>query len=145
MSPASTSPSPPILPKKIAALLSVILWTLAFLLAFIIKPESPYIWLPDLLLLAGFLPLLMCWRPLWPWLVFALLNFLVGFVLWVAQYFIVPDLPAHIEQVRLHLGQYHSPKVWMLVGVAAFIYALLRMLKAFCGWSWQEFRRLRQK
>jgi hypothetical protein len=44
--------------RKISAVLSAVLWTVGFFLAFVIPKTSPLIWVPDFLLLIGFFPLL---------------------------------------------------------------------------------------
>jgi len=120
--------------KKIAALLSVVLWTSGFLLAFVIAPQSPFIWVPDLLLLLGFLPLLILWKPVWPWIVFGVLNVFIGFVLLVAANLPEKGLPVTVTQLRQHLADYHQPFVWMLLGLACIAYALGRIITGVIVW-----------
>lgn len=55
--------------KKIGAIASAALWCLGIGLAFVIKPDSMFIPVPDALLLLGFLPLLFMWRFSFPWIV----------------------------------------------------------------------------
>jgi len=114
---------------KIAALLSFVLWTLGFLLAFVIPPGSEWIWVPDTLLLVGFLPLLLSWRPAWPWLVFGFFNIFIGFVLQVAQFLPDTSLPGEMPKIRRHLAEYHVPLAWILVGALSVVYGLGRMIR----------------
>lgn len=114
---------------KIAAVLSAVLWSLSFFLAFIISSKSHYIWVPDLLLLSGFVPLLLMWKPAWPWLVFGCLNVLIGFVLEVNNWIPAAQLPVNMHAVHQHLMQFHVSMVWILVGFASILYAVFRLIK----------------
>jgi len=115
--------------EKVAAVLSAVLWTLGFFLAFVISSLSPYIWLPDFLLLLGFIPLLFIWKPGWPWLVFGVVNVFIGFALEVTKFLPPGSLPAAMRPFREHLSQYHVSLDWILVGGFAFLYGLFRILK----------------
>src|SRR5207302_1815663 len=106
-----------------------VLWTLSFFLAFTISSQSAYIWVPDFLLLLGFAPLLFIWKPGWPWLVFGSLNIFIGFVLEVAKYLPEESLPADMRPVRQHLAEYHVGLVWILFGLAAFVFGSIRIIK----------------
>jgi len=114
---------------KIAALVSMILWILGFALAFVFPTGSPWIWVPDALLLAGFFPLLFAWKPGWPWVVFGLLNVVIGFFLLVAFYMQSNQFTPEMVAVRNHLAEKHSPFTWMFFGVVSTIYGAIRMIK----------------
>lgn len=130
--------------RKISAVLSALLWTAGFFLAFVIAPSSPYIWLPDFLLLAGFFPLLMIWKPAWPWIVFGVCNVFIGFVLEVAKFLPDRELPPEVRLVRGHLAQYHEPMTWMFVGVVSVIYGLVRLIKGTMRWLKERQRKIAQ-
>ena len=120
--------------RKIAAVLSAVLWTLGFFLAFVIQPTSRFIWIPDTLLLVGFFPLLMIWKPAWPWLVFGGCNLFIGIVLEVAKFLPDSSLPGEMRLVRAHLADYHAPLAWMFVGVVSIIYGVIRFFKGLYRW-----------
>lgn len=155
---ASNSPTPTATKKsgsKIATILSAVLWILGFALAFVIPAESPFMWVPDALLLIGFFPLLILWKPSWPWFVFGVLNVVIGFVLLVAFYIPADTLTSEMAKahqqmvetkspyadvfsatsaqqmahVHTHLAKQHSPWTWMLIGVISVIYGIVRMIK----------------
>ncbi|HEY9788376.1 MAG TPA: hypothetical protein V6D17_23505 [Candidatus Obscuribacterales bacterium] len=120
---------------KTAAISSAVLWVAGFALAFVIPPRTPFIWVPDFLLLIGFIPLLWVWRPSWPWIVFGVLNVIIGFVLLVAFYLPDGDLPRQeMVTLRRHLAEYHSPYTWMLTGIGATVYGFIRMIKNIVLW-----------
>ena len=147
--------------SKIAGIVSAILWILGFALAFVIPAESPLMWVPDALLLIGFLPLLFFWKPSWPWLVFGILNVVIGFVLLVGNFIPVNTLTTEMKKaeaqltaqkspyasvfsetsaeqmahVHTHLVKQHSPWTWMLVGVFSTIYGIVRMIKNLIKWA----------
>jgi hypothetical protein len=115
--------------KKIAAILSTIIWLLAFALAFAIPPQSSFIWMPDAVLLAGFIPLLFIYSPSWPWLVFGVLNTIIGFFLLLSSYIPNNEFPNDIITVKKHIADYHAPFTWMYFGVVAILYGLIRLFK----------------
>jgi hypothetical protein len=120
---------------KVAGILSCVLWVLGFALAFVIPPTSPFIWVPDTLLLTGFLPLLFIWRFSWPWILFGLFNCGIGFILLFIEY--IPDsaFPAEIAKGKQHLVQYHNWMAWIIFAVLTFIYGVIRMGKNIVLWS----------
>lgn len=120
---------------KIASIVSCVFWVGGFALAFVIPPGNPFIWVPDTLLLVGFLPLLLLWRFSWPWIVFGLFNFGIGFVLLLLE--CIPDdaFPAQLHAGKHHLAQYHDWRVWELLGFLAFVYGAGRMTKNIVLWS----------
>lgn len=120
--------------RKVSAVLSAVLWTVGFFLAFVIPKTSPIIWVPDFLLLVGFFPLLFVWKPSWPWLVFGCCNLFIGFVLEVSKFLPDDSLPPEMRLVRAHLVEYHAPMAWMFVGVVALIYGAIRFVKGCLRW-----------
>lgn len=147
--------------SKIAGIVSAVLWILGFALAFVIPAENPLMWVPDALLLIGFFPLLFFWKPSWPWLVFGILNVVIGFVLLVGTFIPVDTLTTEMKKAReqltaqkspyasvfsetsteqmahvhTHLVKQHSPWTWMLVGVFSTIYGIVRMIKNMIKWA----------
>jgi hypothetical protein len=120
--------------KGFASILSAVLWTLGFFLAFVFPPNSPWIWLPDTLLLLGFFPLLLIWNPAWPWIAFGVLNVMIGFVLEVAKYLPDDKLPGEMPLVREHLAEFHVPWVWFIVGAVSVVYGIFRRVKGLTIW-----------
>ncbi len=147
--------------SKIAGIVSAVLWILGFALAFVVPADSPYMWVPDALLLIGFFPLLIFWKPSWPWLVFGVLNVVIGFVLLVATFLPVETLTTEMAKARqqltdakspyasafsqtateqmahvhTHLAKQHSPWTWMIVGIISTIYGIVRMIKNMIKWA----------
>ncbi len=119
---------------KIAGSLSMILWTVGFVLLFALK-GSPLIWLSDTFLLLGFWPLLYVWRAGWPWAVFGWLNLFISFVLELTK-FITPDLmknrlPPHLMTVFLegqkHLAESHGFMPWFFIGIFSILFGGFRI------------------
>lgn len=125
----SSAPEKPIRQKslsaKIAAVASTILWLLGFALAFVIT-SGPYIWIPDTLLLLGFCPLLWVWRPGWPWIVFGILNVLIGFFLELMVFIPDASFTQEMKAVRKHLAEQHFPLAWILIGFASVAIGVIR-------------------
>lgn len=111
-----------------------VIWTVSFILSFVLKPDSPYIWLPDFLLLLGFVPLLVSYKAAWPWFVFGIGNMLVAFSIETARY--MPDsvLPVQAMPAKEHLYQMHVSIVWIRMGLLSLIYGLFRVLKKITIW-----------
>ncbi len=156
----AAEPSKPQSAGRWATILSAVLWILGFALAFIIPAESSFMWVPDALLLIGFFPLLILWKPSWPWFIFGALNIVIGFVLLVTTFLPVETLKGEMVKARQqlletkspyaavfsetsteqmanvhrHLAKQHSPWTWMLVGVFSTIYGLIRMVKNTVKW-----------
>ena len=114
-----------------AAVLSAIIWATSFFLSFVLTGKSPYLWVPDALLLLGFAPLLFAWRPAWPFFVFGILNVLIGFVLELVKVMPDSDLPLEIQPVKHHLATMHVGIVWILSGAISIIYGAIRLTKNF--------------
>ncbi len=147
--------------SKIAGIVSAVLWIVGFALAFVIPADNPFMWVPDAMLLIGFFPLLFFWKPSWPWLVFGILNVVIGFVLLVGTFIPVDTLTTEMKKAReqlteqkspyasvfsesstqqmahvhTHLVKQHSPWTWMLVGVFSTIYGIVRMIKNTIKWA----------
>lgn len=127
--------------RQLAAYGSAAIWTASFFLAFVIPPGTPMIWVPDTLLLLGFVPLLVIWKPAWPWLVFGSCNLGIGFVLAVAPFVEDSMLPGEMSAVRHHLAEFHVPLVWILLGTASVVYGLVRLVKSLIAWLASRSRR----
>jgi hypothetical protein len=114
---------------RIAAIISGLIWTISLFLSFVVATNSPYIWMPDFLLLVGFCPLLYIWRPVWPWFVFGLLNAFIGMVLETTKF--LPDqiFPGEIVKLKHHLSEFHVGLVWILIGLGAIFYGALRLVR----------------
>lgn len=147
--------------SKIAGIVSAVLWILGFALAFVIPADNPLMWVPDALLLIGFFPLLFFWKPSWPWLVFGVLNVIIGFVLLVGTFIPVETLTSEMNKAReqltaqkspyasvfsesstqqmahvhTHLVKQHSPWTWMIIGIVSTIYGIVRMIKNMIKWA----------
>jgi len=120
--------------RQLAAWGSALIWTASFILTFVIPGGSPQIWVPDTLLLLGFVPLLFVWKPAWPWLVFGFCNIGIGFVLAVTPFLDDSLLPGEMPAVRRHLAEFHVPLVWVLLGAASIVYGLVRLAKSLVSW-----------
>ena len=116
---------------KAMAIIAAIIWTVGFALEFVIKAKSPYLWIPDTLLLVGFLPLLFAWKPSWPWFLFGLGNLFIGFVLVLGNYLPDADLNPVSVPVKHHLSEMHVAIIWIIAGLAAICYGTLRLVKNF--------------
>ena len=151
---------------KWATISSAVLWIVGFVVLFIVPADSPFVWVSDALLLLGFFPLLILWKPSWPWLVFGVLNVVIGFVLLVATYLPVESLTsemakarqqleeskspyaavfseasaAQMAHVHTHVVKQHSPWTWMILGVISTVYGLIRMIKNTIKWVAQKKR-----
>jgi hypothetical protein len=147
--------------SKIAGIVSAVLWILGFALAFVIPADNPLMWVPDALLLIGFFPLLFFWKPSWPWLVFGVLNVIIGFVLLVGTFIPVETLTSEMNKAReqltaqkspyasvfsesstqqmahvhTHLVKQHSPWTWMIIGIVSTICGIVRMIKNMIKWA----------
>ncbi len=117
---------------RAATFLSTLFWIAGFLLLFIIPVSSPLIWLSDLLLLIGFFPILLAWRPAWTWLLFGVCNLFIGAVLELAKFLPDQSFPVELRLVRAHMADYHCPVVWLFVGLIAIIYGSVRLIKNCC-------------
>ena len=120
--------------SKAAAISSTVLWILGFVLPFMLPPKSKLIWLSDTLLLIGFWPLLWLWKPGWPWVVFGVLNVIVGGLLQIAFCLDAKYFPAEMLGVRQHLIDQHLPLSWMLIGVISIIVGAVRMSMSLARW-----------
>jgi hypothetical protein len=130
---------------KIAGALSMVLWIIGFVLPFILKPNSPYVWLSDTCLLCGFWPLMFVHRAGWTWLVFGVLNVLIGFGLELVR-FLVPAIPetfwtpekiqfkASMLQMNQHIADMHPFLPWILIGFASTAYGIFRITKTIVKW-----------
>ncbi|MBP9093388.1 hypothetical protein KBI23_20370 [bacterium] len=107
-------------PKRkslIATVLSSALWLLSIFLAFQIPATSPLIWLPDSLLLLGFVPLLVLSRQSWLVLLFGLSNAFIGFFLLVLIHLESDKFVGELLLMKQHLVTMHSPWAWLAIGL----------------------------
>lgn len=102
-----------------ATILSTALWVISIIAAFQIHPENRLIWLPDALLLLGFVPLLLLWNRGWLTFLFGLCNSFIGFFLLVLAYLESDKFTGQALAMKEHLIQYHSPWSWILIGLMA--------------------------
>ena len=109
----------------IAALSSTLLWLVSIVLAFQIPKESAWFWLPDGLLLLGFIPLLILWRKAWLTLLFGICNTLIGFFLLILTYLESEKFVGEVLAMKEHLIHFHSPWIWMIFGVIPIFWALV--------------------
>lgn len=118
-----------------------VIWLVSFALSFAIPAGSAYIWLPDFLLLLGFVPLLVSYKPSWTWFVFGVGNVVIGFVLETAKH--MPDniLPDYARPVQDNLNQMHVSMIWIRVGLLSIIYGLIRLLKNISIWLLKKLRK----
>ncbi len=103
----------------VATILSTLLWVLSLVLAFQIPGGSKDIWLPDTLLLLGFLPLLMLWRQSWLTLLFGIFNGLIGFFLLILINLESEKFVGQVLAMKEHLTSMHSPWAWLSVSLIA--------------------------
>lgn len=136
---------------KIAGALSMVLWTIGFVLPFILKKESPYVWVSDTFLLIGFWPLLFYNKAGWTWLVFGILNMVLGFGLELIKW-LVPNIPesfwtpekmaykSWFMNMHHHITDMHPCLPWILIGAVSTIYGVFRVSKTIVKWSIKKFK-----
>jgi hypothetical protein len=114
---------------RIAAAASLGIWVAGIALSFQIPTSSNLIYVPDALLLIGFVPLLFQWRFSWPWLVFGVFNFGIGIFLGAIEF--MPDnlFPNDVLFAKHHLAAYHPAITWWIFGGLAFAFGLARLTK----------------
>lgn len=128
--------------KKLAAWSACALWILSLLLSFGIPINSSYIWLPDAVLLAGFIPLLWICPYSLVWIAYGVLTTFIGAFLLLLSNIPSSALPAETHSVKLHLLQYHPCWTWMIIGV---IVTAGGTVKLFINLFLFFFRRRKQK
>ncbi len=101
----------------VATVLSTALWLLSIVLAFQIPSTSALIWLPDSLLLLGFVPLLVLARQSWLTLLFGLSNAFIGFFLLVLTHLESDKFVGEVLLMKQHLITMHSPWAWLYLGL----------------------------
>lgn len=110
-----------------ATVSSTFLWVLSLVLAFQIKPENSLIWLPDALLLLGFVPLLILWRRGWLTFLFGLCNCFIGVFLLILRYLESDKFTGQVLAMKEHLVMLHSPWSWFFIGLAALIWGSIQI------------------
>ncbi|MBP6743692.1 hypothetical protein KA344_00595 [bacterium] len=109
----------------IATLLSTALWILSIILAFQIPATSHLIWLPDSLLLLGFVPLLVLAKQSWLVLLFGLSNAFIGFFLLVLTHLESDKFVGEVLLMKQHLVTMHSPWAWLTIGLLIAIWGAI--------------------
>ncbi|MFA7336690.1 MAG: hypothetical protein WC028_07870 [Candidatus Obscuribacterales bacterium] len=109
----------------IATLLSTALWILSIILAFQIPATSRLIWLPDSLLLLGFVPLLVLSKQSWLVLLFGLSNAFIGFFLLVLVHLESDKFVGEVLLMKQHLVTMHSPWAWLTIGLLTAIWGAM--------------------
>lgn len=114
--------------QRLSSILAIVLWVASIVLAFIIKPNTALIWLPDALLLMGFLPLLLLWNRSWVWILFGIINGAIGFFVLLLRY--IPDsvFPPESVIVKQHLTEYHPYEPWVVLGILCLVYGLVLLV-----------------
>ncbi len=139
---------------KIAGALSTVLWIAGFILPFVLPSTSPYVWLSDTLLLTGFWPLLFVNRAGWTWVVFGVLNILLGFGLELVHWLMlsIPDtfwtpekapFKPMFEGMAEHIKVMHPFLPWMAIGAISAIYGVLRIIKTIILWLFKQYKKSR--
>jgi hypothetical protein len=108
---------------------SCVVWVAGIVASFLIKPNSNIIYLPDALLLLGFVPLFYHWRFSWPWFVFGGFNFAIGVFLEAIRYIDDGLFPAPLVVAKHHLAEYHPSITWWVVGLLAILFGAARLIK----------------
>jgi len=112
----------------VATIISTVLWVLSIVLAFVIKAENPWAWVPDALLLLGFFPLLILWRQGWLTFLFGLFNTLIGFFLLILKYLPDDKFVGSMQMMRVHLLTMHSCWTWIIFGLIALIWGTASLI-----------------
>ncbi len=117
---------------KIAGWLACFLWVLSMVLSFYIPPSSSYIWVPDFVLLIGFLPLIYICPYSLIWIVFGILTAFIGCFLQLLTN--IPDAPFPPASiiVKKHLADYHPCWSWMIVGTLVTICGTIKLVINIC-------------
>ncbi|MDP3507774.1 MAG: hypothetical protein Q8T09_07260 [Candidatus Melainabacteria bacterium] len=109
----------------IATALSTSLWLMSIILAFQIPATSPLIWLPDSLLLLGFVPLLLLVKQSWLVLLFGLSNAFIGFFLLVLTHLESDKFVGEVLMMKQHLVTMHSPWAWLVIGLLVTVWGAI--------------------
>lgn len=109
----------------IATVLSTSLWLMSIILAFQIPATSSLIWLPDSLLLLGFVPLLLLVKQSWLVLLFGLSNAFIGFFLLVLTHLESDKFVGEVLMMKQHLVTMHSPWAWLVIGLLVTVWGAI--------------------
>jgi hypothetical protein len=101
---------------------------LSIVASFSIPSNSPFIWVPDFILLAGFLPLLWICPYSLVWIAFGIMNLLIGFFLLLLTNIPNSALPASSISIKKHLEEFHPCWTWMLLGLLVTICGSVRLI-----------------
>jgi len=128
-----------------SSIAAISIWVLSFSLACKIEPGTRFIFVPDALLLFGFIPLLIASRARWFWLLFGLGNLFVGFVLEITSLIpaekFQPFEQYHVIEMKHHLDAYHPFIIWMLIGAFATVTGFILLTIKLIVWLRKKFRR----
>lgn len=119
---------------KLATIISTVLWLLSIALAFLIHAGQPLIWLPDFLLLAGFVPLLWLWRIPVLTLLFGISNFAIGAFILLLASFEPGTFPKESLPMLDHLTTMHCWQAWMAVGIVTSLWGLVTLVMQIVSW-----------
>ncbi|HEY9791560.1 MAG TPA: hypothetical protein V6D22_14250 [Candidatus Obscuribacterales bacterium] len=108
---------------------SCVVWVAGIIASFVIKPGSNVIYIPDALLLLGFVPLFYHWRFSWPWFVFGAFNFGIGVFLQAIRYIDDGLFPPPLVVAKHHLSEYHPSITWWIIGLLAIMFGSCRLSK----------------
>lgn len=112
---------------KIAGWSACALWVLSIVLSFAIPPSSSLIWIPDTVLLLGFLPLLYICRFSLVWILWGVLTTFIGWFLLLLT--CIPDssLPVQSIGIKHHLAEYHPCWSWQILGIVVTVTGIIRL------------------
>ncbi len=116
--------------KNLSAIASMILWTLAFALCFVIPGNSKFTWIPDTLLLVGFFPVMYVYPAGWTWFFFGILNMGIGIILEIGYHLPDDSLPPDVATMRNVLRATHPSLVWILLGLICAVFGAIRITKS---------------
>ncbi len=114
--------------KKIAGWAACVLWLLSIILSFCIPTSSPLIFLPDTVLLLGFMPLILICPYSLVWIAFGVLTAFIGCFLLLLTHIPNSALPADTHAIKMHLAEFHPSWSWMIIGG---VFAIAGILKLF--------------
>jgi hypothetical protein len=120
--------------KRLCTMLATALWLAATVAMFLFDKESRWFWLPDVLMICGFWPLLYFFRPSWPWLVFGVGCLLIAVEISACAFMSPAKLPTPLLPVRQHIIQHHILDPWLLLGLASILYGIIRAIKNAVLW-----------
>jgi hypothetical protein len=113
---------------RLLEILACVIWIIGFFVSFACKPGTPWVALPDTLLLLGFIPILFVFHRWWWWTSFGVLTAFMGMVLEVTKHLPDNSLPQVVWPVKHHLSEMHISIIWILFGMLTFAYGLVFLM-----------------